>query len=72
MQVAQAALPLLLNRAKQMLEAHAWSTAGQPALEDLQCMLEVLQDLAVSPAVTDAAVPPQGPLQVHCLSKASS
>ena len=32
----------------------------EASMEDFQCMLEVLQALTVSPAITDAVLPPEG------------
>ena len=69
MQVAKAALPQLLQRAERMLTGHAASTSApqhtqtledDASMEDFQCMLEVLQALTVSPAITDAVFPSTG------------
>jgi hypothetical protein len=71
MQVAKAALPQLLQRAERMLSSHSASTSApqsaaeeEASMEDFQCMLEVLQALTVSPAITDAVLPPSGPIKV--------
>ena len=82
MQVAKAALPQLLQRAERMLTGHAASTSApsqgvseaeeEASMEDFQCMLEVLQALTVTPAITDAVLPPEGFIkarpQLWCLS----
>ena len=75
LQVAKAALPLMLQRAEQMLASYAAAasrvTADSPGAlqtDDFLCMLEVLQALSVSPSVTDAALPLTGPVKVSSCS----
>ena len=74
MKVAKAALPLLVKRADGMLCAHASALAvgkGRGSwlrMDDLLCMLEVLQALSLSPSVVDAAWPPGSPVQACVIS----
>ena len=78
LQVAKAALPLMLQRAERMLASYAAAASGVTAdspgtlqTDDFLCMLEVLQALSVSPSVTDAALPPTGPVKVSMRSGVS-
>lgn len=60
-----------------MLTGHAASTSAPSpsdaeeeggSMEDFQCMLEVLQALTVSAAITDAVLPPTGFIKVTTLN----
>lgn len=70
--MAQLALPLFVHRAAAILTA--WATEGQQQrtdLDELLCLLEVLQLMQLPAAVADAIIAQDSGLQVtHLFSRA--
>lgn len=65
MQVAQLALPLFVQRATSILGAWAADLHRQRTeLDEVMCLLEVLQLMQLAPAVADAIIAPDSSLQV--------